>query len=158
MRDGSRGPGRRRAPGIDPGDVWTPGDADQMDALVAACALVAQADGWVTPDERVRMLERIRCSAAIAVFGSDEVAFAFQGLVERFDRDLDGAEAAAEAAVARLRGRPGPSRLLIETACAIADADGGFDREERDVVLRLCRLLGLDPAEFDLLPVEGLAS
>lgn len=158
MPDRGRGPGWRRAPGIDPADVWTPGDTDQMEALVAACALVAQADGWVTPDERRRMLDRIRCSASIAVFGADEVAFAFQALVDRFDRDLDAAEAAAEAAVARLRGRPGPSRLLIETACAIADADGGFDREERDLVMRLCRLLGLDPAAFDLLPAESPAS
>ncbi len=75
-----------------------------------------------------------------------------------FDRDLDAAEAMAEAAVARLRGRPGPSRLLIETACAIADADGGFDREERDLVRRLCRLLGLDVAAFGLTPTGSPAS
>ena len=63
--------------------------------------------------------------------------------------------AAAEVAVARLRGQPGASRLLIETACSIAEADGGFDAEERAVILRLCKLLGVDPASFDLIPNDG---
>jgi len=44
---------------------------------------------------------------------------------------------------------------LIETACAVAEADGGFDEEERVVILRLCTLLDVDPALFDLIPGEG---
>ena len=41
----------RRHIQIDQDDVWTPGDVVQMDAVVAGCAMVAQADGWVTPDD-----------------------------------------------------------------------------------------------------------
>lgn len=40
----------RKRPAIDQNDVWTPGNIVQMDAVVAACAMVSQADGWVTPD------------------------------------------------------------------------------------------------------------
>ncbi len=40
MRSSGRSLNIRSAPDIDLADVWTPGDADQMDALVAACALV----------------------------------------------------------------------------------------------------------------------
>lgn len=142
---------RRRSP-IDQDDVWTPGDVFQMDAVVAACALVAQADGWVTPEERKRMIDRMRHSPTIAFFGVNEVVLAFEALNMRFERDLDDGEATAEVAVARLRGQPGPSRLLIETACSVAEADGGFDAEEREVILRLCHLLSLDPARYDLIP------
>jgi tellurite resistance protein len=35
-------------------DAWTPGDLVQFEALVSACALVAQSDGRVT--ERMRTL------------------------------------------------------------------------------------------------------
>jgi len=145
----------RKRPAIDQNDVWTPGNIVQMDAVVAACAMVAQADGWVTPDERTRMLDRMRNSPTIAFFGTDDVLALFEALHQRFERDLDDGAAAAEVAVARLRGQPGASRLLIETACSIAEADGGFDAEERAVILRLCKLLGVDPASFDLIPNDG---
>ena len=100
---------------IDPDDVWTPGDVAQLDAVVAGCAMVAQADGWVTPEERKRMSDRMRNSPTIAFFGIDDVLVLFEALNLRFDRDLDDGEATAEIAVSRLRGQPGPSRLLIET-------------------------------------------
>ncbi|MFT4913330.1 MAG: tellurite resistance protein TerB [Brevundimonas sp.] len=145
----------RKQPGIDPNDVWTPGNIVQMDAVVAACAMVAQADGWVTPDERERMLDRMRNSPTIAFFGADDALLMFEALNLRFERDLDDGEAMAEVAIARLRGQPGPSRLLIETACSVAQADGGFDAEEREVIMRLCKILGLDPASCGLVTGDG---
>lgn len=140
---------------IDQDDIWTPGDVFQMDAVVAACALVAQADGWVTVEERKRMVDRMRQSPTIAFFGAKEVVLAFEALNLRFDRDVDDGVTTAEAAVRRLQGRPGPSRLLVETACSVAEADGGFDGEERAVILRLCHLLNLDPARFDIVAADG---
>ncbi|MDZ4110161.1 MAG: TerB family tellurite resistance protein [Brevundimonas sp.] len=121
-----------------------------MDAVAAACALVAQADGWVTPQERKRMTDRMRESASIRFFGLHEVIVGFEALNVRFDRDLADGEAAAEGAIAQLRGQPGPSRLLIETACSVAEADGGFGAEERAALLRMCDLLDVDPARFDM--------
>lgn len=148
-------PKHRTPPAISPSDVWTPGDEIEMDALIAACSLVAQADGWVTRDERQRMAERMSKAPAVAVFGLEEVLLGFETLNERFERDHDDGLAAAETAVQRLAGRAGPARLLVETACAVAEADGGFDAEERDVVLRLCELLELTPAAFELVAQEG---
>ena len=145
----------RTPPAIAATDVWTPGDEIEMDALTGACALVAQADGWVTPDERQRMVERMRRSLAVAVFGVQEVLLGFETLNERFDRNLDDGVAAAETAVQRLARRSGPARLLVETACAVAEADGGFDAEERDVILRLCDLLDLAPDAFGIVADQG---
>jgi len=138
---------------IDHNDVWTLGNIAQRDAVVAACAMVSRADGRITPDERTRMIDRMRHSPTIAFFGTDDVLALFEALNLRFERDLDEGEETAEIAVARLRGQPGPSRLLIETACSVAEADGGFDPEERAVILRLCKLLGVDPEPWDLIPV-----
>ena len=126
-----------------------------MDAVVAACALVAQADGWVTAQERNRMVDRMSQSPSIRFFGLHEVTVGFEALNMRFDRDLEDGETTAEAAVALLRGQAGPSHLLIDTACSVAEADGGFDAEEREVILRLCRLLDLDPARYELVPSAG---
>lgn len=133
-------------------DSWTYGDLTQMDAVVAACALVAQADGWVTPGERKRMIERMRQAPAVTFFGTHEVIEAFEALNRRFERDLDDGEATAKIAVLRLRGQTGPSRRLVETACEVAAADGGVDAEERAVILNLCDWLRLDPVAFELTP------
>jgi tellurite resistance protein TerB len=103
------------------------------------------------------MIDRMRTSPTIAFFGVDDVLVLFEALNLRFDRDLEDGEATAEVAVSRLRGQSGPSRALIETACAVAEADGGFDAEERAVILRLCALLDVDPASVDLMARERVS-
>ena len=134
-----------------PSDVWTPGEAAQLDALAAACALIACADGWVTPEEQRGARERMRRLEAVSVFGVDEAMAAFEGFVLRFEHDPADARLAAEAAIRRMRGRRGPSRLLISAACGVADADGSLDAEEREQILRLCTMLDIDPGEFGLI-------
>ena len=100
----SNGALRTRLP-VDQNDVWTPNDVAQMDAVVAACALVAQADGWVTAEERKRMIDRMRQSPPIAFFGVHEVVLAFEALNMRFDHDLADGAATAEVAVAPVLAR-----------------------------------------------------
>jgi tellurite resistance protein TerB len=136
-------------------DAWTPAQLDQLDALVAACALVAQADGWVTPDERGRMLERMRGLAALTVFGIDDALEVFEALDQRFEQDPEAARLEAELAIRRLRGRDDVARVVVNCACAVATADGGLDAEERDVLLRICALLSLDPIQFELITTAG---
>lgn len=135
-------------------DVWTPNQLELLDALAGAYALVAHADGWVTPDERRRMLERMRGLPALAVFGVDDALEAFEALDDQFERNPVAARAAAHAAIRRVRGRHDAACILVAAACAVAAADGGFDAEERDVLLKICSLLALEPAQFGLV-VEG---
>lgn len=136
-------------------DAWTPAQVEQLDALVAACALVAHADGWVTLEERGRMLERLRGLSVLAVFGVDDTLEAFEAFEQRFEADPEGARVEAELLVRRLRGRDDAARRLVNSACAVAVADGGLDAEERDVLLRICALVGLDPIQFDLITAAG---
>ncbi len=136
-------------------NAWTPAQLEQLDALVAACALVAHADGWATLEERGRMLERLRGLPALAIFGVDDALEAFEALDRRFEQDPDTARHEAEAAIQRLRGQDAAGRLLINSACAVAVADGGLDAEERDVLLRICGLLALNPIQFDLITAGG---
>ena len=133
-------------------EAWTPGDAVQFDAIVAASALVAHADGWVTLEERRKVTERFCALEDLAIFGPDEALEAFDRLIDLFDREPDIARSDAESAVAKLRTQPLAARRLVATACGVAAADGGFDEAERDIVLRLCRLLSVPPVEFELIP------
>lgn len=132
------------------GEVLRARNEHLMEGIVAGCAIVAYADGWVTQDERQRMLGLIRGFEPIADFGLDDVLATFEGLSDRFINDHDQAERESFEAVARLRGAQRYPALLVEACCAIAAADGGFDAEEREAAIRICDVLGLDPAQFNI--------
>ncbi|MFM8819211.1 MAG: tellurite resistance TerB family protein [Phenylobacterium sp.] len=141
---------RRKAEPVEFQDAWTPGDLVQFEALVSACALVAQSDGWVTPEETRRVSERMRTLPALDVFGVEDVIEAFEARIADFNRDPDRATAIAEASIRRLKEKPAAARAVAAAACAVASADGGFDAEERKVVLRICAILILSPQDLDL--------
>jgi tellurite resistance protein TerB len=96
------------------------------------------------------MLGLIRGFEPIAAFGLDDVVATFEVLTRRFANDQSDGEAAAFEAVARLKGEARYPSLLVEACCEIAAADGGFDAEERRAAVRICEVLGLDAAEFDI--------
>ena len=121
-----------------------------MEGIVAGCALVAYADGWVTEVEHDRMLRLIRNFEPIIAFGLDDVIVTFEAMTKQFADDQKAGERVALEAVARIKGAQRYPALLVETCCAIADADGGFDAEERAAAIRICECLGLDPANFGL--------
>jgi tellurite resistance protein TerB len=121
-----------------------------MEGIVAGCALVAYADGWVTDDEHDRMVSLIRGFEPITAFGLDDVIATFETMTSRFASDQKTGEAEALEAVARVKGASRYPALLVKTCCAIAAADGGFDAEERQVIVRICQVLGLNPAAFNI--------
>ena len=131
-------------------DAWTPGGLVQFEALVSACALVAQSDGWVTPEETRRVTERMRTLPALDVFGIRDLIEAFEARIEDFNRDPEAAAIMSEGTIRRLRDKPDAARLVASAACSVASADGGFDAEERAAILRICALLVLSPQEVDL--------
>jgi tellurite resistance protein TerB len=141
---------RIRSPEVETIQDWTNLDADVLQALAAACVLVAQADGWVTPAERRQTLARMRRGPVVTRFGHDEVAHAFETFNQQLEYDLDLGIEVAEAAVRRISDRLEAAHLVLETACAVAEADGGLDAEEREVILDLCDMVGLDPADFEM--------
>ena len=136
-------------------DGWSSADNTHFDALIAACALVAHADGWVTEDERISVSARVRGLNATTVFGIERCLVAFDALINRFDQDADAATERAEMAIMKLASQPGPARLVVEAACRVASSDGGFDGAERTVLLDICQLLNLDPATFGLVAPNG---
>jgi tellurite resistance protein TerB len=121
-----------------------------MEGIVAGCALVAYADGWVADAEHDRMVSLIRSFEPIATFGMDDVLATFETATLRFMTNQADGEAAALKAVAKIKGAGKYPALLVKTCCAIAAADGGFDAEERNVIIQICKVLGLDPATFDI--------
>ena len=125
-------------------------DADLMEAVVAGCTLVAYSDGWVSPEETLRMRRLILRFEPAKALGLAEILRLFEETTLSFADNYEAAEQAAFELVARLMGRRRESELLIDTCCGIADADGGFDAEERKTILKLCVVLQIDPEAHGL--------
>lgn len=82
--------------------------------------------------------------------GLAETLDIFDEVSKRFIEDHEAGERYAYSLVERLVGHERECNLLIETCCHIADADGGFDAEERGAILKLCAMLGVNPASHGL--------
>lgn len=136
-------------------EVWNPHDTVQLEALIAACALVAHVDGWVTLEERRSASERLHRVDATSVFGVVRCMAAFDLMVSQFDQDPLAATERAEAAILRLADKPDLAQRVVEAACRVAIADGGLDRAERDAILDICQLLNVDPVPFGIVTPDG---
>ena len=53
-------------------------------------------------------------------------------------------------AVERLTGDAEAARLIIRVCVAIGKSDDDFSPPEKDLILDLCAILNIPPAEFDL--------
>ncbi|MBM7654604.1 TerD family protein [Neobacillus cucumis] len=121
---------------------------DLLDAVVAACALVAMADGHLDPSERQKMMDFVNQSEELRVFETAKVIQKFNHFVSRMEQDRMMGRADAFRALAKIRTKPEIARLVARYCIAIGYADGNFDQNEQQMVSDICRELGLNPAEF----------
>ena len=121
-----------------------------LEGVVAGCTLVAFADGIASPQEKQKMMGFIRNSDALSAFDSGDIIKLFEKFSARFEFDRSIGEADALQAVGKIKKNENEARLLVRVCCAIGASDGTFDALEQEVVRKICRELGLNPADFDL--------
>lgn len=121
---------------------------DFLEATVAGCALVANADGIVDPEEKRKMMGFLQTSDVLALYDTNQVIELFNKYNSNFEFDFGIGEAQALKTVSKLAKKRDEARLLIRACCVIGAADGNFDEHERAVVRRMCQELGLEPKDF----------
>ncbi|WP_042356110.1 tellurite resistance TerB family protein, partial [Bacillus rubiinfantis] len=121
---------------------------DVLDAVVAACALVAMADGYLDASERQKMMEFVHQSEELRVFDTNKVIQRFNLFISRLENDRVIGRAEAFRALGKVRTKPEIARLVARYCIAIGYADGNFDHNEKQTVVDICHELGLNPAEF----------
>lgn len=121
-----------------------------LEGVIAGCTVVTYADDVVRPEEKQKMMGFLRTNDVLSVFGTDKVIQLFDKTASEyeFDRSIDEMEALAS--IGKLRSKPAEARLVVRVCCAIGASDGNFDESEKQAVKKICKELGLDPAEFDL--------
>ncbi|WP_295455012.1 tellurite resistance TerB family protein [uncultured Thiodictyon sp.] len=126
-----------------------------MNACTAGCAIIANADGDVSAEEKRKMMAFMKTSDVLSLYDTADVIKSFDGHCAKYEFDSQIGEAEALSVVAGIKGKPAEARLLVRACCVIAGADGNFDEAERAAVTRICHELGLEPSEF--LPTTSAA-
>ena len=111
---------------------------DFAKASMAMCALIAAADGTISPEERRKTAAFIGSNDALSVFDPAELQQHFEFYSSKLQRDYDFGKVEAIA------------RAGIQVGIIIGGADGNFDKHEQQAVREACNAVGIPPAEFDL--------
>lgn len=105
-------------------DVAVAGHEQLMEAMVAACAIVAAADGQIDGAERQRIFRLMRSISLFDGFSRESVAAEF----ERHERQLNYEPFSARDkvldAIETLEASPSEARLLLSACQAVLEADG----------------------------------
>ncbi|MCL7422123.1 MAG: TerB family tellurite resistance protein [Methylobacter sp.] len=124
---------------------------DFLNATMAGSALIAMADGVISPDEKQKMIKFIEAHDALSVFTTMDVVNAFQTYVSQLQFDKDIGEAKAFEALKKMESNAAAARLIMRMVISIAGSDGDFDDYEKRMAVRIAKELSLDPVEFELL-------
>jgi len=121
-----------------------------LEGVVAGCTIVAYADGVVKAEEKQKMIGFLKNNDMLSVFDTGKVIALFEKYSGRFEFDRSIGEMDCLATVGKLKSKPQEARLLVRVCCAIGASDGNFDDTEKQAVRKICKELGLEPADFDL--------
>jgi len=112
---------------------------------MAACALVATADGEVSFAERVRVDQILSTLDALKVFDPHEGIDIFNEYTDAIlANPAEGHEAAFQA-MAEVAQDPENGALMVRICCAVSEANGDKSLPDQIEITSICSRLGLDP-------------
>jgi tellurite resistance protein TerB len=103
-----------------------------QDAAMAACALIAAADGTVSFSERVRLDQLLESLEALQAFDVHESVNLFNDYVAELKDHPESGTRRALSALHRMAEDPETAALLFRVACALTRADGEFSNSEKE--------------------------
>lgn len=115
---------------------------DFMKATVASCVRVAAADGNIDSSEKQKTLGFIQRNEVLSVFKTSDVVSFFNECVDHLDFDMTIGKGELDKHIVKMKGKP-EAALLLQVCCAVGEADGDFDDNERRVVRELAGLLNM---------------
>lgn len=121
-----------------------------LQAAMAGSALLALADGDISPEEKRKMMKFIENYEPLSVFKTTDIINTFGEYVSQLEFDNDLGEAKSFEAIAKIKSDNQAARLIMRLVIAIGAADGDFDDNEKAMARRIATELGLNAAEFEL--------
>ena len=118
-----------------------------LNGVMAACALVATADGQVSFAQRVRVDQVIETLDALKVFDPHEGVNIFNEFTDEILKEPKLGHENAFQAMAEIARVPENGALMVRICCAVSAANGEKSLADQIEITSLCSRLGLDPGE-----------
>lgn len=118
--------------------------ADLMQAMVAAYALMAHADGEAASAERRRMLSILRENRAMSIFSREELVREMAEHEANYRYDPEVAQEIAREKLALVNGQPRAARQIVEACRDLIPADGVAHPAEYRALAAIKALLGTE--------------
>ncbi|MCB2100223.1 MAG: tellurite resistance TerB family protein [Rhodobacterales bacterium] len=131
-------------------------NAGFLRATMAACALVATADGQVSFAQSVRVDHILQTLDALKVYDPHEGVDLFRDYADAILADPQAGRAAALRDVTAAADGPETAQLLVRVCLAVSEANGEKALVDQIEIVSLCSRLGVDPAACGLYPETGL--
>ncbi len=118
------------------------------EAVISICALVAAADGSIDPTERSKVAQAIQRNEALKVFDASELGRLF---TKYADEALDEfGQIDLYSRVGKISGNREAAITAARIGVAIANSDGTFAPEEKDVVKKILGALKLTEQDLGI--------
>ncbi len=121
-----------------------------LEAVMAACAVVAAADGPVTLAERVRLDQIIETLDALRVFDPHEGVDIFNEFTDAILENPAQGHAHAVAAIEPMTHEAESAALLLRICLAVSEASGAASLTDQIEIVTLCSRFGIDPSDCGL--------
>ena len=121
-----------------------------LKATMAACAMVATADGNVSFSEQVRVDQILQTLDALKIYDPHEGVNLFREYADAILQNPKEGHKKAAKAIDAVKGDTERAALMIRICLAVAEANGETKLVDQIEVVTLCSLLGVDPSGFDL--------
>jgi len=120
-----------------------------LDAVMAATALVAYADGEIEAAERDEVIATLDDLDILRRAGAEEGIERFDAYAAELEDDLDAGQRHALTAIGELRGDTDMGKLVVDICIAISAADGEIEEEEEARINEIRETLGLEGETAD---------
>ena len=121
-----------------------------LEGVMAACALVASADGKISFGERVRVDQILQTLEKLRMFDPHEGVDIFNEYADLIlDHPATGHETAF-LAMEKIAREPENGNLMVRICVAVSEANGENRLADQIEIVTLCSRLGLDPAHCGL--------
>ena len=127
-----------------------------LKATMAACALVATADGEVSFSERVRVDQIVETMEHLQVYDPHEAVNIFVDFCEAIQASPSEGHPKVLSQMDVVKGNPETASLLIRICLAVAEANGSTSLIDQIEIVSLCSHLEIEPAQFGLYQTESV--
>jgi tellurite resistance protein TerB len=123
-----------------------------LNAAMAACAIVAAANGKVSFCQRMRIDQILATLDRLREFDPHEGVDLFNDFVDKITRCPKTGHQKALAAMSTVASEKPVAELLIRLCLAVSQSDGKISKSERSEIIYLCDVLGIEPGSVGLDP------